>query len=945
MRSIKNKLHLAEAFLEDEKTIEAFCVTETWLTKGKIDLLHFDGYNIVSSFCRLNREGGSVCILLKNDIESVERNDIVDISVEYVVEMCAVDIPKFNLLLITLYWNDTEVDIFYERLKMLLELLIRKDSRKNIIIGGDFNTDVSKKTNKARTLLDFMLTYNFHQHVSDPTRVTNTTATCLDLLFTNSTQQSHLVSVHDYGFSDHKGVVIILPKLVESHGNKWQIEKRIFNYKNMNLFKAELQKVNWNDVITEDKNVDENYNSFNDLLQKILNNCIPKKSLKINRNPRKAWLTTGIKKSCQHKRLLKILTSQSDSEILSTHYKQYEKLLKKTIYKSKKLQYIRQMKSSKNLTKTMWQIIKQRTNKVSKTCRQNIKLKINKVLVEDPITVSNEFNNFFASVGGTADDEATQPQGRPVLNPTNNTLYLRPVDPREVNTIIRELKNKRSFGIDELPPTLIKNCADELTLPYVLMINQSFSQGVFPLMLKKSLIKPILKKGDITDPCNYRPIALLPTSSKIFETAMAKRLNSFCEKYNIFNDSQHGFRRNRSTTLAVYKFIQEILNTLNIKKYAIGVFLDLSKAYDKVLYKILLNKLYGIGVRGITHDWFASYLNNRDQQVEIENCDFNSGIIKNFRSDPKTMKSSIPQGSVLGCILFLIYINDLPQVLNTLCVLFADDISAVIKCTNVIDLNNKLDSTLNEIVKWLTDHNLEINFTKTKLVQFRPHQKTPLNINYSLNNVQIDCVNDFKLLGLHIDEHVNWKTHVQNLKSKLSRFTYALNELKKGTNLQTAITAYYAYAHSLLRYGVLLWGNSTDANDVFILQKRCIRILMNIDNTVSCRQHFIEQKILTLTSIYILETCIFVRNNTHFFRRVKDNHTRLLNTRHRERLAPPQSRLVLHSNGPHVMCVKIYNNIPIDIKNEHNYIKFNKQLKSYLTTKCFYSLKEFFDTQ
>lgn len=145
---------------------------------------------------------------------------------------------------------------------------------------------------------------------------------------------------------------------------------------------------------------------------------------------------------------------------------------------------------------------------------------------------------------------------------------------------------------------------------------------------------------------------------------MQKRLNSFCEKYNVYDDSQNGFRKNRSTTLAVYKYIHDILNIINDKKYAIGILLDMTKAYDKVQYKILLNKLYGIGIRGTAHDWFTSYLNNRKQFVEIENTDPRTCKISKIRSDIIQTNNSIPQGSVLGCILFLIYINDLPKIIS-----------------------------------------------------------------------------------------------------------------------------------------------------------------------------------------------------------------------------------------------------------------------------------------
>lgn len=159
------------------------------------------------------------------------------------------------------------------------------------------------------------------------------------------------------------------------------------------------------------------------------------------------------------------------------------------------------------------------------------------------------------------------------------------------------------------------------------MINQSFEEGIVPDVLKVSVIKPLYKKDDKSDRTNYRPIALLPTFSKVFESAMSCRLYSYCEKFNIFNDCQNGFRKKRSTSLAVYKCIHDILNIINNKEYAIGILLDMSKAYDRVTYNILLKKLYGIGVRGLVYDWFVSYLKNRTQYVEVEHYDNSTGYL------------------------------------------------------------------------------------------------------------------------------------------------------------------------------------------------------------------------------------------------------------------------------------------------------------------------------
>lgn len=372
----------------------------------------------------------------------------------------------------------------------------------------------------------------------------------------------------------------------------------------------------------------------------------------------------------------------------------------------------------------------------------------------------------------------------------------------------------------------------------------------------------------------------------------------------------------------------------------------MTKAYDKVQYKILLNKLYGIGIRGTAHDWFTSNLNNRKQFVEIENTDPRTCKISMIRSDIIQTNNSIPQGSVLGCILFLIYINDLPKIISDSCILFADDISILTSCKTDINLNNKFVDILNPIHSWMTDHNLDINYNKTKLMQFRPHQKKPLNLNFTNNNIKIDNVDNFTLLGINIDTHLNWKSHVQKIVNKLSSFTYALRELKKATDLKTAMTSYYAYAFSWINYGILLWGNSTDAQDVFICQKKCVRILANIkepknSEAESCKPHFCELKVLTLVSIYILEACKFVRKYPDLFLK-KADQPRLYEYKHKHRLELPTSKLAMHSSGPNTMASKIYNRIPDDLKNETD-ILFIKIIKNVLIKKVYYSLDEFFN--
>lgn len=292
---------------------------------------------------------------------------------------------------------------------------------------------------------------------------------------------------------------------------------------------------------------------------------------------------------------------------------------------------------------------------------------------------------------------------------------------------------------------------------------------------------------------------------------------------------------------------------------------------------------------------------------------------------------------MLGCILFLIYINDLPKIIDSCCSLYADDISVLIPCHNEVNLHETLDTALTDIITWLSDHNLQINFNKTKLMQFKPNQKRKLEIDYTYKNNKIECTDTFCLLGINIDSAVNWKEHVNTIRTKLSKFTYALYELKKVTDIKTAICAYYAYAHSILQYGIVLWGGASDTIQLFRAQKKCIRIIVNISQTDSCRPHFIKYKILTLTCIYILEVSAFVKKNLHLF----TQQSRAQNLRPQNRLGMPTSKLKMVKCGPYSMAVKIYNHIPQEIKDEQHFNKFKYRLKQLLIKKAYYCLNEF----
>lgn len=251
IQSICNKQHIIEAFINQTQEYEAICMTETWLSQEKLNLINFTGYKVAASYCRKTRGGGGICILLKENIDCIEKHDITRMSIEYILEMCAIELVNENILLITIYWNRREEDVFYNQLNKMLTHINLKYSKYNIIIGGDFNIDMQQNSKKAKNLSDLMSEFNFTQQIKQPTRITQNSSTCIDLIFTNSKNTCPQTSVEELGFSDHCSTIISLkishPQNPQNQNKVYHVKKRIYTKNKTCLFKSALQLINWRD--------------------------------------------------------------------------------------------------------------------------------------------------------------------------------------------------------------------------------------------------------------------------------------------------------------------------------------------------------------------------------------------------------------------------------------------------------------------------------------------------------------------------------------------------------------------------------------------------------------------------------------------------------------------------------------------------------------------------
>lgn len=275
---------------EEDKSLQVLCLSETWISPSKLDLLRLDDFKLAASFSRSNCDGGGVSIFIRENIECEELCEVSKLSVEPVFETCAINIPCLNLIIVTIYIPDNKrnPDLFFNMLKKLLQLLCReKFNKRNIVIGGDFNIDMLVTSTQALALLELMSSFNFYQHVNEPTRVTNHSETCIDLVFTNFKCQNNFTKVKEMGLSDHKGVLVSIPNNNQEPCKTLVSNKRIFNDVNMNNFLNELNKVNFSEIIEIDKNANENFDSFSTCIQLILNKTIPKREIKIVKNRKK----------------------------------------------------------------------------------------------------------------------------------------------------------------------------------------------------------------------------------------------------------------------------------------------------------------------------------------------------------------------------------------------------------------------------------------------------------------------------------------------------------------------------------------------------------------------------------------------------------------------------------------------------------------------------------
>ena len=520
-------------------------------------------------------------------------------------------------------------------------------------------------------------------------------------------------------------------------------------------------------------------------------------------------------------------------------------------------------------------------------------------------------------------------------NPSPNTFFLKQVEEYEVLQQIQNLKLKKSPGHDGIKPSIIKAAYEILVRPLTHLYNVSLSSGIVPNIWKIAKVIPIFKKGETFLPENYRPISLLSCFEKILEKLMAKRILSFIREQKILYELQFGFRENHSTLHALLELTDQIYSNLDKNKFCVGVFLDLSKAFDTIDHSILLSKLDHYGFRGVVNKWFSSYLKNR-QQFTIANGQ---------KSDYGQINKGVPQGSVLGPILFTLYVNDMAMALNFKPRLFADDTNIFSFDADINNLTTSIDEELKKLYEWFNANKLKVNLDKTNYCIFSPNRnmKNDHDIKITMGS-DIKEATDIKYLGLKIDSKLTWSKHVEKIKSEIVKFASLFAKLRHFIPKDCLIILFDSLVSSKINYGLEIYGSAANKylKELQILQNRILKIINFKDHMFSTNLLHKELKILKtadLHEINILKLMHHVQYNRDKLPDVFQNYFTTNEGLHKYTTRQTMDYRIYKSSktwGDKTFRNKgarLWNNLPKSIKNITKIKKFTASLKEFKIAK------------
>ena len=933
VQSLPAKFENVETFLESINcnfTVYAF--SETWLSDDVPSYYNLPNYTFLNK-CRKGRRGGGVCMYVNSDVmykkrydHTLDKDSIDSLFIEIEVK------DHRNVIIGVIYkppnFNSSD---FIDSLSTILSRI--ESEQKDCFLLGDYNFDLMKYSTHGDTesFLNTLNTYCYRPLITKPTRVTTRTGTCIDNIFSNVLSDPILPGILYTDISDHFPIFSIIQKKINLRP-----QKKPSNYPRVNVsaLKADLSNEDFTDVMNSN-DVNVSYDRFMNILsEKCKKHTVMVHSYKKKNVPRKPWITPGIIRSMNRRDKLFAKYRKTNSPTDKLKYNELRNRVIRIQRVSKSAYMAKRLATYKNDLQKTWKILNGIIGKKKLPTLPSYVMRENLKQTSDE-SIANRFNSFFGNIGLEISRKVKSTSNHfsnYLPDRVNKSLFLEPTDEKEILSITRNLKSSFSSGIDGLSSNLIRQIIPSIAKPFTHICNNSFLNGSFPEGMKLSKVIPIFKNGDPNCVNNYRPISLLPTLSKVLERLMFNRLYKYLSVNDLINKQQFGFRPGHSTELALIHAVEQLNSFIEDKCASLAIYIDLSKAFDALNHEILLYKLNVYGVRGHALQWFTSYLSNRKQLVKVNDCN----------SDYVTINTGVPQGSILGPLLFLIYVNDLTRSSQIASfILYADDTNLFFSDKDVNSLIQKANTELEKVCHWFRANMLQLNSSKTKFMVFNRGKPLDRNVELKIDQEPIIKVDSVNFLGVILDDQLSWDKHILHITTKVSRNIGIMSKVRSFLPEHILRVLYCTLILPFFDYCNIIWGRARQKrmNRLFLLQKRAIRLCAGAHFRAHTHNLFQQLNVLPLDKLIDFKTGIFMhkfKNDflpdtfSNYFVKLSQPHVQ--NTRNVNLYRLPlfkstfSQRQSIQFNG-----AKLWNNLPVTIQNSTSLTHFKKLLKSVLS--------------
>ena len=903
---------------------DIICLTETWLDSSTPVFNVPPGYKILrkdrsEEFQQKYRitNGGGVAIIYRSYLNIIPKSNLTEKDEEI---LWAHVQTKNSFLLGVVYRTNYSLALEEdENGESIIEKNVRKATEisNRIVIAGDFNTDILNPVDKAtKDLVKIYEEYSLTQQIKKVTRIDSRTGNCslIDHIWT-SPEIKVLSSGTSQGISDHFGTYI---KLNRSNINQQTKppHKLFRNYKNYNpqAFEKDIQvAISESKIETylNEENLDAATEELIKTISETANDHAPLTLRKYT--PTSAyipWMTEELASEIQIKNELLNDFFITRDDTLKDQLKDLKNKITSLKRKLKQEWITEELAKAGNDPFKLWQLYNYLTN------RQ----KTDNCIEPDNIDQdkANKFNNYFCNIGKSKDKTLNK---NVTLEPPPNTLPEKLIfQPEKIETIeklIDKLKVKTATGYDYIDARLVKDLKKTLSPILTKIINLGYKTQKFPNCLKRAIIKPIFKADDYNNISNYRPIAILPIISKIFERAATDQLMNFLVENNLITKTQHAYLKNHSTVTCLAELINHIYKMLDNRLHTAIVKIDLSKAFDTINHQKLIQKLNNLGLHENSLAWIASYLNNRTQKTKF----------KQFTSSEEPITTGVPQGSILGPLLFICYTNDFSSHFDEICKLlsYADDTTFVVSDTSPINLKNKIKKTIQTAQTWFTNNEMRINTDKTEILVFK---QTKIKINMSIpilyNNTKIKLQPKpfVEILGVLIDAELSWDKQINSVKKYSMDKTRNLHRINKFLPKQSRINMYNTIIVPVFDYCDVIYGGCTERNSkrLQIVQNLAVKSITGNKKYDSATPSFKELNFLNLKQRRKIHESVFIHkalteNSTPNLHQEYSQYIPNANTRNFSsgKLTIPTHNYSKFKKSPLYRTITTWNSIPTSI--------------------------------